>query len=50
MKIKNKTKKEFIVPGIGIVKPGEIVEAPKGFHNINFEKVETIKKEEVKIK
>jgi len=50
MKYKNITSQELTVPGIGIVKPGEIVEAPKGFHNINFEKVETIKKEEVKVK
>ena len=39
MKVKNITKEELTVPEIGIVKPGEVVEAPEGFHNINFEKV-----------
>jgi hypothetical protein len=45
-KYKNITKDELTVPGIGVVKPGAIVEAPEGFHNINFEKVED--KKEVK--
>ncbi|NLD50652.1 MAG: hypothetical protein GX660_26210 [Clostridiaceae bacterium] len=37
MKIKNITKETLIVPGVGTVKPGEIVDAPEGFHNTNFE-------------
>jgi len=39
MKIKNITKETLTVPGIGIINPGEIVDAPEDFHNINFEKI-----------
>lgn len=39
-KYKNITKNELTVPNVGVVKPGEIVETPEDFHNINFEKVE----------
>jgi hypothetical protein len=38
-KYKNTTEYILTVPGIGEVEPGEIVEAPEGFHNINFELV-----------
>ena len=44
-KYKNITENELTVPGIGIVKPGETVEAPEGFHNVNFEKIEERKKQ-----
>ena len=39
MKFKNKTDKDFTIPGIGLVKAGEVREMPDGFHNANFEKV-----------
>ena len=42
-KFKNISKDELTVPNVGVVKPGEIVEAPEEFHNINFEKVEESK-------
>jgi hypothetical protein len=42
MKAKNISKETLIVPNVGIVKPGEIVDVPKGFNNANFE---IIKKE-----
>ncbi|MDD5068488.1 MAG: hypothetical protein PHN89_02730 [Candidatus Pacebacteria bacterium] len=38
-KFRNKTKQELTVPGVGVVGPGEIVEAPDNFHNANFEKI-----------
>lgn len=40
IKFKNKTKNDFTIPGIGLVKGGEVREMPEGFHNANFEKVE----------
>jgi len=39
MKYKNVSKKDLLVVGIGLVKSGAIRNMPKGFHNINFEKV-----------
>jgi hypothetical protein len=48
-KYKNKTKQTLAVPGVGVVGPGEIVEAPEGFHNTNFEKVKK-KSNEINIK
>lgn len=45
MKAKNITKQTLTVPGVGIVKPEEIVEVPEGFNNVNFQ----IIKKEVKL-
>jgi len=39
MKVKNISKKDLAIPGIGIVKAGEIINVPKGFYNANFEVV-----------
>lgn len=58
IKFKNISDQELTVPGIGIIKPGEVVDAPADFHNVNFERVETkedkvehpAKKEEIKDK
>ena len=47
MKYKNISKNDLTIPGIGLVKSGEIKNMPKGFNNSNFEKV-VIKTEEVK--
>ena len=49
-KFKNKTDKDFTLPGIGLVKAGEVREMPDGFHNANFEKVgsEVVKPENKK--
>ena len=38
-KFKNKSDRDLIIPDVGIVKAGEIVELPDGFHNANFEPV-----------
>lgn len=38
-KFQNITEHDLSVPGVGIIKAGETVEAPEGFHNANFEKV-----------
>ena len=46
MKVKNITKEELMVPNVGIIKPGAIVEVPEDFHNINFERVENKKTKE----
>lgn len=35
--VKNITEKDLTVIGIGIVKAGETVKVPVGFHNANFE-------------
>jgi len=40
MKFKNVSNKDLAIPGIGLVKSGEIKNMPKGFCNANFEKVE----------
>ncbi len=48
-KYKNKTKETLSIPGIGVVKPGEIIEA-ENFNNANFEKVEEKKVENLKEK
>lgn len=40
-KYKNKSDRDLMIPDIGIVKAGEIVELPDGFHNANFEPVKT---------
>jgi hypothetical protein len=45
MKAKNITKQTLTVPGVGIVKPEEIVEVPEGFNNANFQ----IIKKEIKL-
>lgn len=47
MKFKNITENDYTIPGVGLVKAGEIVEMPEGFHNGNFEE---IKKKEVETK
>jgi hypothetical protein len=39
MKFKNVSQKDLRIPGIGLVKSGEIKNMPKGFNNANFEKV-----------
>lgn len=38
-KYKNISEQDLELPGIGIVKAGEIIEQPDGFNNANFEKV-----------
>ncbi len=38
-KFKNITKNDLMIPDFGIVKAGETVEMPDGFHNVNFELV-----------
>lgn len=48
MKYKNITDKDFTLPGIGLVKAGEVREMPKGFHNANFELVNEVVKPEKK--
>lgn len=45
-KFKNITEQTLNVIGIGIVEPGETVEAPDDFHNANFQRV--IKTKEIK--
>lgn len=42
-KFKNITKKDLTIPDVGLVKSGEIKEMPDGFHNVNFEKIESQK-------
>jgi hypothetical protein len=37
---KNKTKEDFFIPDVGLVRAGEEKEMPEGFNNSNFEKVE----------
>jgi len=39
MKYRNTSEKDLTIPGIGLIKSGEIRNMPQGFHNINFEKV-----------
>lgn len=39
MKYKNISEIDLTIPGIGLVKSGQIKNMPKGFHNANFEKV-----------
>lgn len=40
MLFRNKGKRPLAVRGIGIVPPGATVDAPDGFRNANFERVE----------
>ena len=41
-KFKNIADRDQTVPGVGIVKAGEIVELPETFHNANFERVKKV--------
>jgi hypothetical protein len=38
-KFKNITDKDLSIPDFGIVKAGETVDLPAGFHNANFEQI-----------
>jgi hypothetical protein len=50
-KFKNITDQTLTVIGVGIVEPGETVEAPDDFHNVNFQRVTRTKEiKEVKDK
>jgi len=40
IKFKNTSDRDQAIPGVGIVKAGETVELPDGFHNANFERQE----------
>jgi len=40
MKQVNISDRDLIIDGVGIVKPGEERDMPKGFHNANFKPVE----------
>lgn len=42
MKYKNISKRILEVPGVGVIKPDEVVEIPKGFNNANFEEVKKV--------
>lgn len=39
MKYVNISDQELIINGLGVVKPGDEIEAPKGFNNANFKPV-----------
>lgn len=39
MKYKNISGQDLELPGVGVVKAGEIITQPEGFNNANFEKV-----------
>ena len=39
MKFKNISEQDLSVPGVGIVKAGEIADLPADFHNANFKRV-----------
>lgn len=39
MKKINTSNETLIVPGVGPVEPGEVVELPASFHNANFKEV-----------
>lgn len=45
---KNISGQDLSIEGIGVVKAGEVIDAPENFHNANFEKVESEKKEDKK--
>lgn len=40
MKFKNVSNKDLSIPGIGLIRSGQVRNMPKDFHNANFEKVE----------
>lgn len=40
MKYKNISDQDLSIPGVGIVKAGEVADLPEGFHNANFQSVE----------
>ncbi len=39
MKFKNISEQDLSVPGVGIVKAGEVADLPNDFHNANFKRV-----------
>jgi len=39
MEYKNVSEETLMLPGIGVVEPGQIIEVEEGFNNANFEKV-----------
>ena len=40
MKIRNISDQDLVIPNVGIVAPGAVIDAPEGFHNANFERVD----------
>lgn len=45
MKFKNISNEDLMVPGVGVIKAGEVVELPREFHNANFMRVKVVDSE-----